>query len=94
MYWKKKMMAIIRVIVDTRTGVHDIMTAGAGGSSITPLLDSSGNAVIDTHPFSRWISSMKSRSETISYEFFNFWRQKQGFYPLYPWNGLDSHALL
>ena len=52
MYWKKKMMAIIRVIVDTRTGVHDIMTAGAGGSSITPLLDSSGNAVIDTRPFS------------------------------------------
>ena len=43
---------IIRVIVDTRTGVHYVMTAGAGGSSITPLLDSSGNAVIDTRPFS------------------------------------------
>lgn len=39
---------IIRVIVDTKTGVNYIMTTGVGGSSITPLLDSNGNVTIDT----------------------------------------------
>ena len=37
----------IRIIVDTKTGVNYIMTEGVGGSSITPLLDSNGNVVID-----------------------------------------------
>lgn len=43
---------VIQVIVDTTTGVHYIMTAGIGGSSITPLLDCNGNVVIDPPPFS------------------------------------------
>lgn len=30
-----------------KTGVNYIMTEGVGGSSITPLLDSNGNVVID-----------------------------------------------
>ena len=38
---------ILRIIVDTKTGVNYIITEGVGGSSITPLLDSNGNAVID-----------------------------------------------
>lgn len=37
----------VRVIVDTKTGVNYIMTVGVGGSSITPLLDSDGNVVVD-----------------------------------------------
>lgn len=37
----------IRIIVDTKTGVNYIMTAGVGGSSLTPLLDSCGRVVID-----------------------------------------------
>ncbi|MCI9532263.1 MAG: hypothetical protein HFH38_11080 [Lachnospiraceae bacterium] len=37
----------IRVIVDTRTGVHYIMVTGVGGSSITSLLDGNGDVVID-----------------------------------------------
>ena len=37
----------IRIIVDTKTGVNYIITEGVGGSSITPLLDSNGNVVID-----------------------------------------------
>lgn len=40
----------IRIIVDTKTGVNYIMTEGVGGSSITPLLDSNGNVVIDLLP--------------------------------------------
>lgn len=38
---------IIRIVVDTMTGVNYIMTEGVGGASITPLLDSDGNVVID-----------------------------------------------
>lgn len=39
---------IVRIIVDTKTGVNYIMTVGVGGSSITPLLDNNGDVVIDT----------------------------------------------
>lgn len=38
---------IVRIIVDTQTGVNYIMTVGVGGSSITPLLDGDGNVVVD-----------------------------------------------
>lgn len=38
---------VVRIISDTKTGVNYIMTVGVGGSSITPLLDSDGNVVID-----------------------------------------------
>ena len=37
----------IRIIVDTKTGFNYIMTEGVGGSSITPLIESNGNLVID-----------------------------------------------
>ena len=37
----------IRIIDDTKTGVNYIMTEGAGGSSITPLLDSNGKVMIE-----------------------------------------------
>ena len=38
---------IVRIIVDTNTGVNYIMTVGVGASSITPLLDCEGNVVVD-----------------------------------------------
>lgn len=38
---------IIRIVVDTKTGVNYIMTSGIGISGITPLLDNNGNIVID-----------------------------------------------
>lgn len=38
---------VVRIIVDTKTGVNYIMTVGVGGSSITPLLDSEGKVVVD-----------------------------------------------
>lgn len=38
---------VIRVVVDRKTGVNYIMASGVGGSSITLLLDSDGNVVID-----------------------------------------------
>ena len=38
---------IIRIIVDTETGVNYLMTSGIGLSGITPLLDKNGNIVID-----------------------------------------------
>ncbi|MGI5966355.1 MULTISPECIES: DUF6440 family protein [Anaerotruncus] len=38
---------VVRIIVDTKTGVNYIMTVGVGGSSITPLLDCDGNVVVD-----------------------------------------------
>ncbi len=37
----------IQIVVDTKTGVHYLMTIGGGPSSITPLLDENGNVVID-----------------------------------------------
>ena len=36
---------IIRIIVDTETGVNYLMTSGIGLSGITPLLDKNGNIV-------------------------------------------------
>lgn len=47
---KKKKTIVLeqsRIIVDTKTDVHYIMTVGVGSSSITLLLDSGGNAVVD-----------------------------------------------
>lgn len=38
---------IIRIAVDTKTGVNYIMTSGLGISGITPLLDENGKIVID-----------------------------------------------
>lgn len=38
---------VVRIIIDTETGVNYIMTIGVGGSSITPLLDSDGNVIVD-----------------------------------------------
>ena len=38
---------MIRIIVDTKTGVNYIMTSGLGLNGITPLLDENGNVVID-----------------------------------------------
>ena len=38
---------VVRIIVDTKTGVNYIMTVGVGGSSITTLLDCDGNVVVD-----------------------------------------------
>lgn len=38
---------IIKIIVDTKTGVHYIVTSGIGVSGMTPLLDENGNIVID-----------------------------------------------
>lgn len=37
----------VYIVVDTKTGVNYIMTAGTGPSGVTPLLDSDGNVVID-----------------------------------------------
>lgn len=38
---------MIRIVVDTKTGVNYIMTSGIGLNGITPLLDNNGNIVID-----------------------------------------------
>lgn len=38
---------IIRIVVDSQTGVNYILCSGLGGSSMTPLLDAEGNVVID-----------------------------------------------
>ncbi|MGL5712961.1 MAG: DUF6440 family protein [Paraclostridium sp.] len=38
---------VISVVVDTHTGVNYLMTSGNGLNSMTPLLDSNGNIVID-----------------------------------------------
>lgn len=38
---------MIRIIVDTKTGVNYIMTSGLGLNGITPLLDENGKIVID-----------------------------------------------
>jgi len=38
---------IIKIIVDTETGVNYIMTSGLGLSGMTPLLDKEGNVVVD-----------------------------------------------
>lgn len=38
----------VYIVVDTKTGVNYIMTAGTTGpSGVTPLLDLNGNVVID-----------------------------------------------
>ena len=37
---------IIKIIVDTKTGVNYLVTSGMGVSGMTPLLDSNGKAVI------------------------------------------------
>lgn len=39
--------SIIKIIVDTQTGVHYLITSGIGLSGMTPLLDENGNIVID-----------------------------------------------
>lgn len=38
---------IIKIIVDTQTGVNYVMTSGLGLSGMTPLLDQEGKVVID-----------------------------------------------
>ena len=38
---------MIMILVDKKTGVNYLFIAGAGGSSITPLLDQDGNVIID-----------------------------------------------
>lgn len=37
---------IIKIIVDTKTGVNYLVTSGMGVSGMTPLLDSNGKVVI------------------------------------------------
>lgn len=37
----------VNIIVDRVTGVHYLMTIGTGPTAITPLLDASGNIIID-----------------------------------------------
>ena len=37
---------IIKIIVDTETGVNYLVTSGAGVSGMTPLLDSNGKVVV------------------------------------------------
>ena len=44
---------IIRIVVDTETGVNYILTTNLGISCMTPLLDSNGNVVIDKL-YTRW----------------------------------------
>ncbi|WP_215085441.1 DUF6440 family protein [Exiguobacterium sp. s78] len=39
---------IIKIIVDTQTGVNYLITSGLGLSGMTPLLDKEGKVVIDT----------------------------------------------
>ena len=38
---------IIKIVVDTETGVNYLMTSGLGLSGMTPLLDKDGKIVID-----------------------------------------------
>ncbi|WP_235188798.1 DUF6440 family protein [Exiguobacterium artemiae] len=38
---------IIKIVVDTQTGVNYLMTSGLGLSGMTPLLDKEGNVVVD-----------------------------------------------
>lgn len=38
---------IIKIVVDTKTGVNYLMTSGLGLSGMTPLLDKDGNIVVD-----------------------------------------------
>lgn len=38
---------IIKIVVDTQTGVNYVMTSGLGLSGMTPLLDQDGKVVID-----------------------------------------------
>ena len=37
---------IVKIIVDTKTGVNYLVTSGMGISGMTPLLDSNGKVVI------------------------------------------------
>jgi hypothetical protein len=37
---------IVKIIVDTKTGVNYLVTSGMGVSGMTPLLDSNGKVVI------------------------------------------------
>lgn len=46
---------IIRIVVDTETGVNYILTTNLGISCMTPLLDANGNVVIDKL-YTRWRS--------------------------------------
>lgn len=38
---------IIKIVVDTETGVNYLITSGLGLSGMTPLLDKDGKVVID-----------------------------------------------
>ncbi|WP_214851369.1 DUF6440 family protein [Exiguobacterium sp. s193] len=38
---------IIKIVVDTQTGVNYLMTSGLGVSGMTPLLDQDGKVVVD-----------------------------------------------
>ena len=38
---------IIKIVVDTETGVNYLITSGIGVSGMTPLLDKDGEVVID-----------------------------------------------
>ncbi len=38
---------IIKIVVDTQTGVNYVMTSGLGMSGMTPLLDRDGKVVVD-----------------------------------------------
>lgn len=37
---------IVKIIIDTKTGVNYLVTSGFGVSGMTPLLDSNGKVVI------------------------------------------------
>ncbi len=38
---------IIKIVVDTQTGVNYLITSGLGLSGMTPLLDQEGKVVVD-----------------------------------------------
>lgn len=38
---------IIKIVVDTQTGVNYLITSGLGLSGMTPLLDKEGKVVVD-----------------------------------------------
>jgi len=38
---------IIKIVVDTQTGVNYLMTSGIGLSGMTPLLDKEGKIIVD-----------------------------------------------
>lgn len=38
----------VEIIVDTQTGVNYLASVNLGVDSITPLLDSNGNVIVDT----------------------------------------------